>query len=419
MSQPLGDLAARRAAHPGQPWRWRPDWEIGHIPSTTRASRRSAWLVAIFWNLISWPVLIPVLREWPRNKLAAMGLLFPLVGLWLLFVATRVSRRWRRYGESWLEMSATPASPGQSLRGTIHVRLPLGSNTSPATSVLLQLTCLERTISTSSSDTDVSEPIRWRDEHTVAAIDIERGPEGATIPVAFDVPDDALETTAVDGTAPGVFWVLTARASVPGVDLHEEYDVPVYRTSETAVGTARPHRGRSVDPQLTESDLARSGVRVTTTGHRAVFDFRGARNASFLAGMTAFTLIWTGALWLQHELDVPWIIQAVTFLCEVLFVVVCLDLWLGHTTVAIEGGHVSRRYTMLGLGRTRRWHVDEIKDIVLRIGSQTQGRTGVPYYDVRALLRSGRLVTLGPRIRSKREAEWLAARMRSATIDRR
>ena len=51
------------------------------------------------------------------------------------------------------------------------------------------------------------------------------GPQGASIPVGFDIPADARETTAV-GRGEGIIWVLTAEAALPGVNLKEDFDVP-------------------------------------------------------------------------------------------------------------------------------------------------------------------------------------------------
>jgi hypothetical protein len=64
--------------------------------------------------------------------------------------------------------------------------------------VTLQLSCLRRTIDRSGEDTHTREAILWRDEATVAANTLMVGPTGTGIPVHFDLPADALETTTHD-----------------------------------------------------------------------------------------------------------------------------------------------------------------------------------------------------------------------------
>lgn len=409
-----GVTASRVAAYPHEPWRWRADWDDGRIPSTTRGAMRSAWFVAIFWSIVCLPLLFLIPRELPRNKLAGIGLLLPSAGLWFVAVAMRLTLRWRRFGETWFAMSPVPASPGGRLHGGIHARLLIDRSVSAMT-MALQLTCLRRVERRGSDEPDVSEPIIWREEHEVSAADWGHGPAGWTIPVSFDLPPDALETTGA-GDGPGVFWVLTATAKWPGVDFHEEYDVPVHCVGAWPTPRASdPDRPRRVPTAaVTADDLARTGIEVSTRDGGLEVRSGAARNRSFLIGMTAFLFIWSGAWWLQYVLGVPWIIQAVTLVFEAIFIVLCVDLWLSTTTVRITQGRVSRRYAVLGIGVTRTWAARDVTGLTLKIGSQTQGRTGIPYYDIRASFLAGRAQTLVPRVRNKRHAEWLSARVREA-----
>lgn len=165
---------------------------------------------------------------------------------------------------------------------------------------------------------------------------------------------------------------------------------------------------------VSESDLARGGIQMHIKDDAVRFHFGAARNPSFAVGLTAFCVFWTGIWGVQYVLGVPWIFQALTLLIEPLFIVLCLDLWLSTTTVTIANGLVTRRYAVLGVACKRFWPGDEIQGVLLKIGTQMQGRTGTPYYNVRALLQDGRTTMIGPRIRDKRQAEWIAARMRMA-----
>src|SRR3990170_4640984 len=57
---------SRRALHPGQPWMWREDWTSGRVKSNNRSSLIGTWIFAIFWNLVSSPILFvrpPVWEE--------------------------------------------------------------------------------------------------------------------------------------------------------------------------------------------------------------------------------------------------------------------------------------------------------------------------------------------------------------------
>ena len=120
--------------------------------------------------------------------------------------------------------------------------------------MVLRLSCLQRTVSRNSGERTEHERILWREETEVAASRMAFGPEGASIPVRFDIPADALETTAV-GRGEGIFWVLTAEAALPGVNLKEDFDVPVrgrgvFRPAYPHVGPGLQTRASRPSPSM-------------------------------------------------------------------------------------------------------------------------------------------------------------------------
>jgi hypothetical protein len=281
--------------------------------------------------------------------------------------------------------------------------------------VRVKLTCLNRTISRNGDDSDERENILWREEMDVDSARIAFGAELASIPVRFDIPADAQQTTAV-GKGAGILWVLTAEAALPGVNLREDFDVPVRgvgsgvpaaRSAVTSAPSAAP---------VTPDDLARSGITVQPAPGGMAFRYARMRNVPFAIGITAFTALWTGALWLQIYLGFPWFFPIVTGLFDLLLGFITLELWLGTTTVTAAAGELRVRHTLLGIGGTRVIGAADVASIELHIGMQTQGRYGTPYYQLRARLTTKfpSRVSLGDGIRDKRHAEWLATQMRAA-----
>jgi hypothetical protein len=376
------------------------------IPGNTQSNVRTAWLFGVLWNLISTPLLFIVPGELERNHLAAIGLLFPVVGVGLLTWAVITTMRWRRFGASRFEMG--PATLGGQLAGTIHTRF----DDVHSLRVTLKLTCLDRITRGSGENRDTRENILWREEYVVPEGQIGRSAIGASIPVRFAIPADARATTAV-GRSDGIVWVLGAEANLPGVDFKEDFDVPVRRGE---AGTVEPDRSDAFAPTrepISPTDLAASGIHMTATPEGMQYYFAAARNASFGGGLTMFTLLWTGALWLQYTLDFPRIFIVITAGFELLLVLVVLDSWCGTTTVTIGSEAVRRRHAILGIGSTRVIAKPRIKSLDLHISMQTSGRTGTPYYALRATLDTGRRTHFAHGIRNKRHAEWLAERMRS------
>jgi hypothetical protein len=387
-----------------------------HIPGNTRASVRGLWIFTGLWNLVSAPVLVYIPPELERQPLAGLGFLFPLVGAGLIVWASVTTARSRRFGTTWLEAGGE-ARPGGAWHAAVHVRLPAPEDGTRFT-VTVKLTCLSRTISRSGDDTTVRENILWREEIDVDATAIEFGCDHSSIPVCFNLPADALETTAI-GKGAGVLWVLTAEAVLPGVNLKEDFDVPVRRTPGTE-DTGPRTRGASEDAQLrkgpavSNDDLARTGITVEPSPDGMRFRFAPGRDVSFATGVTALTAVFVGALWMQWYLGFPWFFQILTGLVDLLLVYVVIDLWLGVTNVVAANGALHVRHSVLGAGRQRALPAADIAGIDLHINMQTQGRYGTPYYQVRARLKNGRTAGLADGIRNKRHAEWLAAQMRAA-----
>lgn len=390
------------------------------IQSNARSSLRGAWLLAVFWNLVSAPLLVFVPRELERNPIAAIGFLFPAVGVALLGWAALATLRWRRFGPSRFQMSS-PARPGGHLAGTIHTRLPVDAGSVP---ISLKLTCLERTITGSGKNRTVREHIVWRDEYTVSGGEVAPGPDSSSFAVHFALPADARATSA-SGRSAGVVWVLTAQADLPGGDFTEDFDIPVHDAAGTgaqiaaadAAGAVRPTFRSQYEARaepVTPTDLATAGIHVRPTADGTEYFFAAARNPAFGIGTTAFFVIWSGALALQYILAFPWIFLVVTGIFELLLLVIVTDVWLGSTTVSIGEGVVRRRHSVLGIGGTRVIPCPDVRSLDLHISMQSTGRFGTPYDELRARLDTGRRTHLGRGIRDKRHAEWLAAEMRKA-----
>ena len=93
---------------------------------------------------------------------------------------------------------------------------------------------------------------------------------------------------------------------------------------------------------------------------------------------------------------------------------IAADLWLGTTTVTVGPHTVRCRQAIAGVGTTRVIVSTDIVKIDLHISMQTTGRSGTPYYEIRATTGAGRHRSLGSGIRNKAHAEWLAQEMQSA-----
>ena len=401
------EAEALRARHPEAPWLWRADWAAGRVEDGSRGTMVAAWIFAAFWNLISIPGAYFGVRQALEDERrgALLVLLFPAVGLGLLVWALRATLRYRRYGISRLALATVPAPVGRELRGTVEAPAVL-----EAPGVLLTLTCLRRVTRGSGKNRSTSETVLWQEEQRATPSGSRTAAGTATsIPVAFRIPADA---QPADETNPRdrVLWRLAVSAAVPGVDYHSTFEVPVFRGGEAESELA----GDSPPPAVATSPFvppATSRITVSRTRRGTEIDFPAARNPGASAGLTAFLAIWMLAVWATVHLDAPLPFQVIFGAVGLLLAWAVAASWFGVSRVTVGDGAVTVAYGVFAPVREQRMAVEEIGEVVTRIGMQAGG---TPYYDLVLVRRDGRRVPAGRSIRDKREAEWLADTVRKA-----
>ncbi len=394
--------AAVEARQPEEPWMWREDWAAGRIQDASRGGMAMAWIFALFWNLISIPAaVLAVPQGMQQGKRAALVvLLFPLVGVGLLAWAVHTTLRYFRFGASTLELSTLPGVIGRHIAGTVQTTtgLPAGQP------CRVELTCVHRVTTGSGRNRSTSEHILWQEEQEANASPAPHG-----VALAFDIPIAALVQPSGGTAGDRVLWRLRAHASMPGVDYDAVFEVPVFRTAESATPVPAP-----ADPTETALEYHQppgSSIRVTENRRGTSIVFPAGRNAGAAASVSGFILLWLGIVWGIVKLGAPLLFPLVFGGFGLLLLAISLGLWLGTTTLEIDHGQLAVTSGWLGGGRRRTYTAEEIDSITPRIGMQAGSRV---FYDLRIRLRSGRTVSAGRGIRDKHEAEWLAERIDAA-----
>jgi hypothetical protein len=396
---------AREAQYPEAPWLWREDWAARRITDASAAEMGFAWAFAILWNLIGVPGAVLAVRAALRegNRAALVALLFPAVGAGLLVWAVRVTIRRRRYGTSVLELDTLPAVVGHALEGTLHT--PAGLR--PPEGLRVALSCIRRVTSGSGRNRSTSERILWQEEQRTGA-------SATGVPVAFVIPADAAPSGPVRGED-RTLWRLEVSAEVPGVDYAATFEVPVFRTADSALPrteTEQAVAARAAVPADYRQPVG-SRILVSRTRRGTEIYFPPARNPGMAASLTVFTLIWAGAIWATIAFDAPLIFPIIFGGFGALLVFLVMDQWVGVARVTADRDGVTIAKGWLVARRERTLRAAEVADVTTKIGSQA-GRTA--YYDVTIVTTAGKRVTAGGGIPDKREAEWLAAAVQAALL---
>lgn len=411
-SRKLKEQAALEARHPSEPWLWRPDWAAGRIDDTGRRTLVTAWVFAVFWNLVSLPGAYFGVRAalHEGNHAALLALLFPLVGAALLVWAVRATIRYRKYGISRLQLSTIPGVIGRTIAGTVSVPGRL----LPAEGFLVTLTCNRLVTTGAGKSRSTSEHILWQEDHRSVAGAPSRSYAGmvTSVPIAFRLPSD---TPVSEDSNPRdrVVWRLRLSAEVPGVDYESVFEVPVFRTAASDQPlTAEEERltGDSL-ADTPYQQLPDSRITVTTNRRGTEVLFPAARNPGPAAGLTLFLLLWITAIGLGVYLGAPTLFPVVFALVAILMLIAVLDMWMGVSRVTVDAGTVTLATGYLWPGKERTFRASEIAD-VSAIMAMRSGRT--VYYDVVLVKPNGKKIRAGRAVRDKREAEWLAATIKNA-----
>lgn len=214
-----------------KPWLANDDWQTGTVTSSSKSSMWFAWGFAAIWNLISAPLPFLVYGEVTEkeNTLALAGLLFPIVGMGLLWWAISRSLEWRRFGRAPLKLDPFPGSIGGHVGGTIDVNMQHDSEARFS----VTLTCLHSYMSGSGDDRSRKESAKWQDTQVAHS---GTGANGTRLSFRFDVPDDLRESDADQSEESYYLWRLNLKAELPGIDIDRDYEIPVYATSEQSSG---------------------------------------------------------------------------------------------------------------------------------------------------------------------------------------
>jgi hypothetical protein len=386
-----------------KPWLKRKDWADGRIASSSRKAVLLLWIFVAFWcaasALISLAVVPPQLQQ--GNRTALIALVFPVVGLSMIFFALNTTRAWRKFGQSIFEMAAVPAAPGGTLEGEIQVKTKL----QPQHGLHLRLSCLRRATTGSGNNRNTAEKILWQDEKWLRADLPQFGLNATGIPVYFKLPDNLPESTASNGD--GIHWKLEASATLRGPNFHAAFEVPVFKLSEPPQISDDPTTPYQMSLDEVRKQI-HSKIHVNDLTDGKEFIFPAARNPGFASGATIFCLIWTGIVAVLVWKHAPFLFPFVFGVLDLLMLAFSFDLWFRRSEVEISSGEIKIETARLIFKKQNVLKISDTATFSADVGA-TVGHTA--YYDLKVRARDGKEFVLAKNLNSKPESDWLVRQM--------
>jgi len=385
------------------PWLANDDWQSAKIRSGSKAAMYVSWGFAAFWNLISMPLPFLLVDEVLKkgNYIALVGLLFPTVGVSLIVWALRRTREWRRFGATPVTLDPFPGAIGGHVGGSIDLNLPF----SASHEFRVTLTNLRRRTSGSGKNRSTSETALWQRDGRAA---VEPGPRGTRLLFRFDVPDGLSPSDAVRAGNSSVSWKLNVAATLPGVDLDRDYDIPVYPTGELS-GALPENALRNVSEQEDRADESsvRNLLNIQYTPGGKQIHFPAGRNKGMNAALFLFGAVFAGVGWYllfgEGETFMGVIFGGIGLLVALggLYAV------LNSLTVTASGGRLESVRRILGVPvSTRSITVGAVRKLTQESSMKSQsGGKHTIYYSIRAHDGQGNKLTLAEGLKGDGDAK--------------
>jgi hypothetical protein len=414
--------AALEAANPLSPWLWRADWALRRAESQHKKSYIGSWILAAICNLITLPILINVLPKLIQagDPRLIVPLLFGLAGLILIVYAIRLTIRHERFGNTYFEFDSLPLSPGERVGGRIHLRF----ETQATHGIDLRLSCVRRIITGSGNNRNTSQINLWQADKNVPYGAVAPGPLGRAIPVDFELPAEGLITDH-SNASDQVLWLLHAQADVPGVDYSDDFELPVFRTAESArvVSDSKSRDSSTVDSfgfataRSVDADSgavpqpARMKVVVSMHDGGTEFYFPPFRTPARAMVILLVSVLFSGAVYALFHSRAPFFFAALFSLADLFVIFGFFHVAFGSARIGVGNGEILSRSGILGMGATRRTPFSDIASIVPVGMMQQGGNSWNVVYTIRMQTKDGKKLTLADEISRREEARWIVSQL--------
>jgi hypothetical protein len=422
----LKKQVALQDANPLSPWLWRTDWASRRAESANKKSYITAWIAAIFVNLITLPFLLGLIPQLLRNSDPRVFILLAFCSFAAILTinAIRATIRHERFGDSYFEFDPLPISPGRRVTGRIQLRF----ETQAAHGIDLRLSCVRRIVTGSGKNSTTSKVTLWQADKNVPSGAIEPGPLGRAIPVDFELPADALLT---DHNNPNdqILWLLHAQADVPGVDYKDDFELPVFRTTDSpqpagdsfsqasASGASFGFAtAQSIDADSGEvAQPARTKVVVSMHDGGTEFYFPPLRTPGRALLLLVVSLAFSGAVYALIHSKVPLFFTGIFAFTDLFVIFGFFHVAIGSARIFVGNGEIQSRRGLLGFGSLRRTPFSEVASVTPIASLSQGGSSDNSIYTIRLLTKSGKRFTLADEISNRQEARWIVSQIETLT----
>jgi len=272
------------------PWLAEEGWHNGKIHSNARHSYYSLLFITLFWNIVSFPIAYFALSDhyhgWHINHFdpVLLVLLFPPVGIILLFQLYKNYRQWSAFGLLSMTLDPYPGSIDGEVGG--FVELPVAWRDGYEFKV--NLNCIHYTISRQGSrNARHYQKVVWK---KFAAVDYAASDQGIRLKFKTPVADDLHESDLNSKSDYSYYrWVVHIKGQYKNSNIYldREFDIPVFKraaSQHSAIIITSPA------PEIEVQDLSSRQVRIKHNQRSLELDYPRSRYASIGTALLFFAL---------------------------------------------------------------------------------------------------------------------------------
>ncbi len=280
--------------HDPRPWLKNKQWRHRTLRSNAKQAMWGMSLFAVFWNAVSAPILFILPEELEKQNYPVLfALLFPLVGLFLIYKAGKIIQEWRRFGIIELHLDPYPGSIGGHVGGSLMIKKQADYNAQ----YKIELQCLYSYMSGSGDNRSRHESIKWSESGFA-----KKSLTGNCLQLRFrfDVPDN-LPAADIEQKGDYYCWRLKLSAKLSTAELDSSYAIPVFKTKQYSRNirhdlSAQAEKHRQIQTEASQTAISsghfsntalKRALRFKTKSNKQIFYFPMFRNKA----LSLFSLI--------------------------------------------------------------------------------------------------------------------------------
>lgn len=378
----------------------------------------------VFFLVGIFPIMIIEKELSTGNYWVLLLLLFPLIGLLMLWSSFTILREWMRFGEIIVRMDPNPGSIGSDVAGTIELKEPF----TPEVQFHVALACIRMEDSRGESGSDSSSKLLWQEEGIAHA---ESSPMGTVLRFAFEVPDHLPPSSYATHSNDSVTWQLYVNAVLPGPDLDREITLNVEKTSPPRKAQRFVKYSKTLIPDLPPPPRI---LQLSSDTEGVHFHFPSSRNTSIGFGLLIFGGIFTaisifiaivglkdfnfGNLFGLFFAIIPAMFILLFFGIGILILLFGLHCMLNAKTVTISKNKMLTLKDNYGITSfTKTVALSEIKSVAKKMNMNTNGQgKAIVFYELQGLTREGKKLNLGDGLRGSAMADRVLLKLREEMV---